>query len=212
MSRWPCTTLVLTCAVALAACWAEEDKKYDKNEFALALAEATCTWVDSCCDAPERDTLLGSGVDRTGCIADKRSDYATYFRDASPEQWNDDEAVSCVDAISELASSCPRAFDADREVDKCNLVTPNKNPGDMCDNSWDCTTKFCKSGVCANPLPENSSCTEGERCMEGLKCVSGTCTGLQPDGAACATGAECISGACGGGQCVVSEKYTCDGQ
>jgi hypothetical protein len=141
-----------------------------------------------------------------------RSTYLSYYRDVEAAQWNAKDAVGCIDQINQALADCPANFDATAEADRCNLVASTKGPGDMCKNSWDCSTQFCKSGVCANPLPEGTTCAEGDRCAAGLRCVNGECKGLQPDGASCTIGTECISGACGGGKCVVSANYTCDGK
>ena len=179
------TSAVLLVGVfALSACFEEEPKKYNKEEFASELAQAACVWIFACCDTPEKETLLGAGATEATCVSTLTAQYSSFVADASEDDWNKSEAVSCVDGIAEATSTCQRAFDVDSELDKCKLVEATQQPGDMCQSSWECTTKFCKSGVCANPLPDGSTCAAGERCAAGLKCVVGVCAGLQPDGSA----------------------------
>jgi len=117
-----------------------------------------------------------------------------------------------VDAVLGAAETCPRSYDPALEIDSRELVSPSKQAGDLCQNTWDCAIRFCKSGVCANPLPSGSSCAAGEPCQSGLRCINGACSVLQPDGAMCTAGSECFSGACGAGKCVVMPSYTCDGE
>jgi hypothetical protein len=205
------TALVTLLTLTLAGCFEEEEKTYDKNELAQALAEAECDWIFACCDSAEQDTKLGSGTSQSACVSSARSKYADLFRDADPEKWSGSAAAACLGTVRSAAESCPRAFDPVMEIDKCEMVAPDKKPGDLCQTSWDCTTKFCRSGTCANPLPDGSQCAPGDVCQTGLKCVNSTCVGLQPDGAACTVGDECYSGACGAGKCIASAKYTCDG-
>jgi hypothetical protein len=203
---------LLVAVLALPACLEDEPKKYDKDEFAIELAQRACAWIYACCDTAEKETLLGAGATEASCVSTMTTTYSSLVADARDEDWNGTEAASCIDGIDETTATCPKSFDIAEELDDCKLVEATKQPGDMCESSWECTTKFCKSGVCANPLPKGSSCAAGERCAAGLKCINGECSGLQPDGSACTTGDECISGTCGGGKCVVSATYTCDGE
>jgi hypothetical protein len=197
--------------ISFAGC-IEDDPEYNTTDFAHRMAEASCSYIFTCCDSAETETLLGSGASESGCITTMRSTYLSYYRDVDAAQWNAKDAVGCIDQINQALEGCPRNYDVTAEADQCNLVTPTKNAGDLCENSWDCSTQFCKSGVCANPLPEGATCTEEDRCETGVYCVNGTCKGLQPDGAVCTVGTECISGACGNGECVQSKTYTCDGE
>jgi hypothetical protein len=211
---------ILVVAICLTGCTTEKDTGLSKNDFAMEMAQATCNWLFHCCDGSEREDL-GKGnwsqywqdVSTEAVCASKLSTkYFDQFRDAQASAWSTGAARSCIDGILESATSCPRSFDPDSALTQCNLVTATKSPGDMCQNTWECTTKFCKSGVCANPLKEGSTCSEKEPCTGGTRCLSGTCSALQPDNASCKQGLECISGACGGGKCVVSTTFTCDGK
>jgi len=208
MSR---TAVLLLGVLTLSACFEEEPKSYDKNEFAGQLAEVACTWAFACCDSAEQATWLGSSMNQASCVSTLSASYVSLFGSASPDQWQGQDAAACIESLQELSASCPRAFDIDAEMDKCTLVKWTMEPGDLCQSNWDCSTKFCKNGVCAKPLASGSQCAAGDRCGTDLKCVNGTCVGLQPDGAACTDGSECYTGACAGGKCVSLANYTCDG-
>lgn len=210
---WFVLGLILTLPVVVLgppAC-TPEDPTVSKAAFPAAMAEAVCRWVTACCDQAEQQSQPGSGSE-AACQSQVSSQYANLFQGADAELWNGTEAQSLVDQINRAAEECPKAFDPAYEVAKRTLVEPTKQPGDKCTDTWDCSTKFCLNGVCANPLAKDEACDQGEPCVAGLRCLSGVCSELQPDGAQCTTGAECISGACGGGQCVVSPTYTCDGK
>lgn len=203
--------LLLAGTFALSACFEEEPKSYDKNKFAGQLAEVACMWAFACCDSAEQASWLGSSMNQTSCVSTLRARYDSLFASANEDQWQGQDAASCIDSLQDLSASCPRAFDIDTEMDKCTLVKWTMEPGDLCQSNWDCSTKFCKNGVCAKPLAKGSQCAAGDRCDTDLKCVNGTCVGLQPDGAVCTDGSECYSGACAGGKCVSLANYTCDG-
>lgn len=204
--------LALVLFASLPSCFmTEEDTSIVKEDFPQQMAEASCTWIFACCDTAERQTVT-SATNQAGCVQQLRQSYQSQFLGADPGRWNGDVARAVVDAVRGAVETCPRSYDPAEELATRELVSPTKQAGDLCQNTWDCTTTFCKSGVCANPLPSGSSCAAGEPCQSGLRCITGTCSVLQPDGALCATGTECISGACGGGKCVVSPTYTCDGQ
>lgn len=190
----------------------KNDPKYTKGEFATAMGEATCRWSFSCCDGIERQRVVGDVQDESECVTQVTARYTELYRDAGTEEWSGTGAVACADEIEAAADTCPRGFDPDAAHGECTLVAATLEPGDLCSNTWDCSTKFCKGGVCANPLPDGSPCEEAEPCASGLRCISGTCQSLQPDGAECQAGDQCISGACGAGQCVTSANYTCDGR
>jgi hypothetical protein len=202
-------TLPLVAAVALLGCPSPSPKAYNQAQFASAVADSICRWVTKCCDSAETSTFLGGTAD---CRSVQQSKYLAYFQSAKAQYWDSEGAASCADSIGSTGSTCERAFDPETEVSSCGLVSPTKKAGDLCETSFDCSTEFCKNGVCANPLSSGSTCKTGEVCASGLKCVSGVCKGLQVDGSACTTGSECISAACGGGKCIVSPTYTCDGK
>ena len=189
-----------------------EDPQTSKLDFPASMAEAVCRWMATCCDAAEQTGMPGGGIDASTCASQLTTQYRTLFNDAEASRWDANAARELVDSVLEAAGSCPRAYDPADDLGQRELVTPTKQPGDMCTSTWDCSTKFCKSGVCANPLPAGSTCSSGEPCATGLRCIKGLCSELQPDGAVCTIGAECYSGACGGGKCVVLSTYTCDGK
>jgi hypothetical protein len=204
--------VALVLFAALPGCWIEEEEtSIGMGEFPSLMAEASCTWIFACCDTVERQTVT-TATTQQGCVQQLRQSYQSQFQGAVSERWNGSVARGVVDAVRGSAETCPRSFDPADQIAASELVSFTKQAGDLCQNTWDCSTKFCKSGVCANPLPSGSSCAAGEPCKQGLRCTNGTCSVLQPDGAQCAVGTECISGACGAGKCVVSATYTCDGQ
>lgn len=202
-------TISLGCLVA-GGC-SLEDPGYSKDEFAQEMARAACGWVFSCCDNAEQSQFSTSSTE-AGCRSQMRSGYSSLFLDADPQAWNPEDAFACVVALDDQVLQCPHSFDLSKYLEGCNVVAPSKNPGDFCESLWDCSTRFCKNGVCANPLPAGAKCSEEEPCQGDLRCLVGECQALEVDGAACTTGQECISGACGGGKCVVSSTYTCDGK
>jgi hypothetical protein len=188
-----------------------EDPQTTKEEFPTKMAEAVCRWITGCCDSAEQTSIPGGGLDLGACSSQLATQYRTMFSSASEDLWNGLTAQELVDDVLEAATTCPRAFDPNVEMGSKELVTPTKQPGDLCENTWDCSTKFCKSGVCANPLPSGSSCAAGEPCADGLRCIEDSCKELQPDGAKCTVGAECYTGACLAGKCAMG-PYTCDGE
>ncbi len=204
--------------VILAILWAGltfsgctlEDPGFSKDEFAQEMARAACGWVFTCCDSAEQGEFSAASTE-TGCRSQMRSGYTALFSDADPQAWNMEDAYECVASLDELVDQCPHSLDLSKYLEGCNVVSASKNPGDFCESLWDCSTRFCKNGVCANPLPAGAKCNVEEPCAGDLRCLVGECRALEVDGAACTTGQECISGACGGGKCVVSSTYTCDG-
>lgn len=189
-----------------------EDPQTTKEEFPTKMAEAACRWITGCCDSAEQTSIPGGGLDMAACSSQLTTQYRTMFSGASEALWDGVAAQGLVDTVLEAATTCPRAFDPDNEMAARELVTPTKQPGDPCENTWDCSTKFCKNTVCANPLPSGSSCAAGEPCASGLRCIGGSCKELQPDGSQCTDGFECYSGSCAAGKCLVTQTYTCDGK
>ena len=108
------TALVTLLTLTLGGCFEEEERTYDKSEFAQALAEAECDWIFNCCDTAELDTKLGSGASQSACVTSARNKYADLFRDANPEKWHGGAAAACESTIRRAAESCPRAFDPGR--------------------------------------------------------------------------------------------------
>jgi len=203
------TKPIALCALfALGTGCTTEDPGITKEGFASAAAQATCNWVFACCDSAERTNY---GSDQSSCIASMSTTYTALYKDADPQAWDPKMARAQVDSVQGAAQSCPKSYDP-TEILSTGIVVPNAGPGDTCTNAWQCTTRFCKGTVCANPIKEGGLCSAGEPCAAGLRCVVDTCKPLQPDGAACVDGTECISGACGGGKCVNSPTYTCDGK
>lgn len=221
----------LACALGLVAATAfasavvgcgTDDPPYEISDFSRDAAATYCAWVygdtaleqTACCDTAEQGQQPGAGS-QASCVTEVLTDFQNMFQRVQPEAWNGGAAKSCVAQIAALAKTCGRNFEInamDLVRNNCNLVTPTKQPGDTCTDNWDCSTAFCKSGVCANPIPNGDPCVDGDLCADKAVCTGGACKALQPDGAACTSGTECISGACGGGQCVNSSTYTCDGQ
>ena len=185
---------------------------YTTQSFSRGLSEAVCEWVEACCDAAEVRNQPGDGV-RVACESELYNGYQTWLSGLAEADFRGDGAQACVAALSQRASSCPRSFDPDELLRNCDFAVPSLQAGDSgCTDHWQCSTRFCKSGICTNPLALGRSCVGGEICAEGLRCIGGVCAALQPDGAFCQAGNECISGTCGGGECVVSTNYTCDGK
>jgi hypothetical protein len=205
--------IALSVLVALAAGCTTEDPGITKEGFAQAAAQAVCTWAFACCDAAEQKSVAGAASDQSSCTVNLTATYAALYVDADVKDWDPKAARAQVDTVLAAAKNCPKAFDA-MAILSMGIVVPSKGPGDSCTNTWQCTTRFCKNTVCANPIKAGGSCSAGEPCEPGVRCVGdpGVCKALQPDGAACVNGNECISGACGGGQCVNSPTYTCDGK
>jgi hypothetical protein len=190
----------------------KEDPGYSKNDFAAEVATASCRWVYACCDSSEQKDYLKVTQDESACVKQITTQYLDLYSSADPKIWNSQEAKACTGQIQESSKTCPKAYDPAVAVDKCPLVNPTKNPGDSCATTWECTTKFCRLGTCANPITEGNSCQGNEPCAGDLRCINGVCKALQPDNAVCTQGRECYSGACGGGKCIVSSTYTCDGR
>ncbi len=203
--------IALSALIALAAGCVAEDPGITKEGFAQAAAQAVCTWAFTCCDAMEQKAVAGNATDQSSCQVNLATTYAALYQTADPKAWDPKAARAQVDAVLGAAKSCPKAYDP-MTVLSTGIVLPNAGPGDTCSNTWQCTTKFCKGTVCANPIKAGGTCSANEPCELGLRCVVDTCKPLQPDGAACVDGTECISGACGGGKCVNSPTYTCDGK
>ncbi len=221
----------LACALSLVAATAfasamvgcgSDDPPYEISDFAQDMAESYCAWAygdatlkqTACCDGAEQGVLAGAGS-QAACVTETAAMYQQVFRKVQPEVWNGDAARACVHKVANLATTCERNFMMTMSSmvrNECGLVTSTKKPGDTCNDDWDCSTAFCKSGVCANPIPAGDPCVAGDICAENAICVNDVCKALQVDGAACGSGSECISGACGGGKCVNSQTYTCDGK
>lgn len=198
-----------------------EDPVYQIEQFTTDMAQAYCLWIygdsasqsPACCDSEEQKQQLGGGS-YSQCLSDMQQELSASLANIDPTLWRGNVAKACAATAVENALVCQRNYDLSFYkliTAECELVTPEKNPGDICASSWDCTTRFCKSGVCANPLPEDSACVEGDLCQGDSRCIDSVCTAPQVDGAACTSGDECISGSCGGGVCVNTTKYSCDG-
>ncbi|OGR07839.1 MAG: hypothetical protein A2341_07170 [Deltaproteobacteria bacterium RIFOXYB12_FULL_58_9] len=63
-----------------------------------------------------------------------------------------------------------------------------------CDDDDECLSSFCGAGTCKDPLPRDSSCTDGDRCLGHLRCFGDVCTDLLPEGAACEDEEDCLLG------------------
>jgi hypothetical protein len=207
--------LSAACAATLAAC-ATEDPGLTKDFFPQAAAKAACAWIFACCDTSEQKLFAGNATDEVSCTSNLTTTYLNLYATADPNAWDPKAARAVVDTIQAASAgkACPKAFDPGATLAAAQIVTATKIPGKSCTNQWECTTHFCKNGVCALLGDLNEPCASNDQCdqQKKLRCIQGTCQGLQPDGAKCATGNECISGACGGGQCVNSANYTCDGK
>lgn len=208
-------------AAALPACGVVE-APYEINDFSSDMAQTYCAWIygdanaqqSACCDTAEQGTLPGQG-NYAACVTDKSSEYETLLAHVVPESWNGGAAKQCVETVKALATTCTRSFALTAETKirtDCNLVTPTKNAGDACTDNWDCQTTFCRSGTCANPIPNGDACKAGELCAGAAQCINDVCRALQPNDAACTHSYECMSGSCDGTQCVSSSVFMCDGQ
>jgi hypothetical protein len=205
--------IALVAVLALCPACTPEDPGLSKDQFSQAAAQAACTWIFACCDTAEQKNFAGNATDKSSCVVNLSTTYAALYKDADIQAWDPKAAQAQVDTVSAAAKSCPKTYDPMAVLSK-NIVLPNANPGDSCTNSWQCTTRFCKGTVCANPIKSGGSCSAGEPCETNLRCVTSTntCQALKVDNSTCVAGNECISGACGGGQCINSPTYTCDGK
>jgi len=204
------TSMVMMC-LALWGCIAE-DPTLNKEQFSSSMAKAVCSWVFKCCDSAERKSYAGTATDEAGCAVQLTSTYLSLYQTADPAAWMSDAAVAAVQDMQQKALKCDRGFDPSANLASYTLVLAKRIPGDPCATTWECTSKFCRTGTCANPLTAGATCTATEPCVAPLRCISSTCKALQPDGSSCIKGEECMSGACGAGQCVNSLTYTCDGK
>lgn len=204
--RW----LTMLCALTLLTCG--DDPGYNNSQFASELAKVSCDWIFACCDSAEQLVKANNATTKSDCIAQKTAGYITVYQSADAKSWNAQSARDCVLAVESKGAKCPRAFDPDTEVGTCQFVLATKKPGDFCSNRWECTTKFCKNGVCANPLADGMACQVDEPCASPLRCANGKCGALKVDGSSCVAGDECYTGACVAGVCKVVPTYTCDGQ
>lgn len=214
-----------TALIALTPGCGTDEAPYEVGDFAAEMATVYCNWAygaapvgnnqgqSACCDSAEQGTQPGTG-DPNACISEMTLTYTQLYKNVDPKAWNGGVAKACVSSIRAAGITCERNFG--RQIGDllraCNIVTPTKIAGDLCDDNWQCKTAFCKSGVCANPLPDGQSCLETDICVAGTVCAAGVCKGLQPDGATCVDGTECFSGSCGAGKCVNLPNYTCDGK
>jgi hypothetical protein len=208
------TTIVLLAAVALLGSCTSEPPGIDKLSFPSALAKATCGWIYKCCDTAEQKAYLGTS--EADCTAQYATNYGQLFSTADDKTWNPHEAQAIVDEVNTAKQTCPKTVDVNSIIAAHQIVAASKRPGDICTNTWECTTRFCRQGTCANPLPENSPCQATEPCQSPLRCVtSGTasvCKALKPNDSACTSSSECYSGACDGTKCITSPTYSCDGK
>lgn len=188
------------------------DPVVDKAQFPTQIAQAVCRWYFACCDIAERGNLKMTAATELECVSQLSASYAMAYQSADATRWDGKQGLACVEKVQAASTSCPKAYDPASDVAACSMITPTAGPGYPCASNWECTTKFCKSGVCAVAIPAGYECKPDEPCAAGLRCIEGKCKALQPDGAACTFGTECYSGACGGGQCVNSPNYTCDGR
>jgi hypothetical protein len=202
--------LLVLVSVSLVSCL--DDPGFNQGQFATEAAKSYCRWVYACCDAAEQKDRSPGGGTQTACEASMTTTYLNLYQSADPTLWNGKAAKDCVAKLDATGATCPRNFDGTAQLIACPIVPATKKPGDFCSNTWECTTQFCKNGVCANPLPENMACAATDPCQMGLRCIGGKCTTLKIDGAQCVKGEECMTGACGAGQCVNVPQYTCDGK
>ena len=199
------------------------DPTVSKAQFPAEIAQASCHYYFTCCvDSSQRQAKVAAATE-SECNGDLTSQYAASYAAADERTWDGKAAQECVDQIQMVsykpvsgatsASYCKRGFDPAAAVLSCRMILPVLKAGDTgCTYNWQCTTQFCHSGTCANPIQAGYACAKGEPCASGLACVNGVCAGQKPDGSSCTVSDECISASCGGGKCVNSTRYTCDGQ
>ncbi len=193
----------------ISAC-TTEDPGIDKTQFPSAMAAAACSWAFTCCDAAEVKTLT-TGSTEAACTAELTTTYNNLYANANPAAWSPKDARQVVLDVQAAAASCPRGFDPTSTLNGHQPVFPSKGPGDLCNNTFECSTHFCNKGTCANPLPAGSTCSATDPCASSNRCINGVCKALQMDGSSCTDSVECYSGACGGGKCLSNtDTYRCD--
>ena len=207
--RW----LTMLCTLALLSCG--DDPGYNSGQFASELAKVHCDWIFSCCDsAAEQEQELGSKMTKSDCITKWTASYLDTYQSADPKAWNGQAARDCANVVANSTTTCPRTFDPAAKAFACPIVAATKSLGKLCTSAWECTSKFCKSGVCAEPFTDGMACGAGDVCAGSLRCAGGKCTGLKGEGLGCASSDECVSGQCSLGKCTYdpAAPYFCDGK
>jgi hypothetical protein len=204
-------SLLVLVSVSLISCF--DDPGYDKTQFASEVAKVHCDWLFTCCDNAEQKDRV-TATTELECVSQMTTTYLGVYSSADARVWNAQAAKGCVDALATSASACSRGFDPSSVAFGCQIVPTSKTLGQLCNNAFECTSKFCKSNICAEPFTDGMTCTTGDVCAGALRCVGGKCTSRKPDGSSCTSSDECVSAQCGGGKCYYDPAgaFTCDGK
>jgi hypothetical protein len=220
--------LLLSLLAGLVSCGS--DPVQTKAQFPSAVAQAICQYYWTCCADPTQRAVKITAASQADCVTQVATQYAAMYQSADEKIWDGKAAQACVDKVL-LASTapvgntpsttyCQRGYDPNAAVLGCTPppILPTKTGGDSCMYSWQCKTQFCRGatttaqGTCHNPLVGGDTCQPTEPVAAGSACVQGLVVAQKPDNSSCTYSEECISASCGGGKCVASTRFTCDGQ
>lgn len=120
--------------------------------------------------------------------------------DACVEGYNCDRAVpagTCIICVAKGEAGAPCHADLQcQDALFCDTVasecTAPRADGGNCSYISHCTSSYCITGKCGQPLERGDPCTAGDICRGNLACMSGFCTDRLGQDGICATHADCL--------------------